>query len=42
VISDLPDLETVVVVRATAAECAMQPGRDVWFDELIASVDPVR
>ena len=36
VISDLPDLETVVVVRSTGAECVMRPGRDVWFDDLIA------
>ena len=28
VIADLPDLETVVVVRSTGAECAMRPGRD--------------
>ena len=40
-IADLPDLETVVVVRATGAECVMQPGRDVWFDDLIAGADPV-
>jgi acetyl-CoA synthetase len=41
VIADLPDLETVVVVRAAGTECAMRPGRDVWFDDLIASADPV-
>ncbi len=41
VISDLPDLETVVVVRSTGAECVMRPGRDVWFDDLIASANPV-
>ena len=41
VIGDLPDLETVVVVRATGAGCAMRPGRDVWFDDLIASAGPV-
>ncbi len=41
VISDLPDLETVVVVRSTGTECVMRPGRDVWFDDLIASADPV-
>jgi acetyl-CoA synthetase len=40
VITDLPDLETVVVVRAAGAECVMRPGRDVWFDDLIASADP--
>ena len=41
VISGLPDLETVVVVRSTGADCVMRPGRDVWFDDLIASADPV-
>ena len=41
VIADLPDLETVVVVRAAGAECVMRPGRDVWFDDLIANADPV-
>jgi len=41
VIADLPDLETVVVVRASGAGCAMRPGRDVWFDDLIATADPV-
>jgi acetyl-CoA synthetase len=41
VISDLPDLETVVVVRSTGAECTMRPGRDLWFDDLIAGADPV-
>ena len=41
VIADLPDLETVVVVRSTGADCVMRPGRDVWFDDLIASADPV-
>src|SRR5438876_960021 len=41
VIADLPDLETVVVVRSAGAECAMQPGRDVWFEDLIAGADPV-
>ena len=41
VISDLPDLDTVVVVRSTGAECVMRPGRDMWFDDLIASADPI-
>src|SRR6266487_2460819 len=41
VIADLPDLETVVVVRSAGAECAMRPGRDVWFEDLIAGADPV-
>jgi acetyl-CoA synthetase len=41
VIGDLPTLETVVVVRSAGAECDMRPGRDVWYDDLIASADPV-
>src|SRR5579859_7308785 len=41
VIADLPDLETVVVVRSAGAGCAMRPRRDVWFDDLIAGADPV-
>jgi acetyl-CoA synthetase len=40
-ISGLPDLETVVVVRSTGTECVMRPGRDLWFDDLIASADPI-
>jgi acetyl-CoA synthetase len=34
-----PSLEKVIVVRATGAEVAMQPGRDVWYDEAVATVD---
>ena len=30
--------ETVIVVRATGGEIAMQPGRDVWYDAEIAKV----
>jgi acetyl-CoA synthetase len=40
VISDLPDLETVVVARSSGADCLMRPGRDVWFDDLVASAGP--
>ncbi len=39
-IADLRALTTVVVVRATGSQCPMQPGRDVWYDELLASADP--
>jgi acetyl-CoA synthetase len=31
-------VETVIVVRATRADIAMQDGRDVWFDEAMDSV----
>jgi len=39
-IADLPQLETVVVVRATKAQCPMKAERDVWYDELLAGADP--
>jgi acetyl-CoA synthetase len=39
-IADLPGLETVVVVRATKAQCPMKAGRDVWYDELLAGSGP--
>jgi acetyl-CoA synthetase len=41
VIADLSSLQTVVVVRATGADCSMRSGRDVWYDELLAAADPV-
>jgi acetyl-CoA synthetase len=34
-----PSLEKIVVVRATGAEVAMQPGRDIWYHEAAAGVD---
>ena len=39
-IAGLRELETVVVVRATKAECPMKAERDVWYDELLAGADP--
>jgi len=39
-IGDLATLETVVVVRSAGSPCAMRPGRDIWYDELIASAEP--
>jgi len=33
-------IDTVLVVRATGAEMAMQDGRDVWYDEAMAKVSP--
>jgi acetyl-CoA synthetase len=41
VIENLPDLDTVVVVRSTGTECTMCPGRDVWYSDLLADADPV-
>jgi len=39
-IGDLATLETVVVVRSAGSPCAMRPGRDVWYEELLAGADP--
>jgi acetyl-CoA synthetase len=33
-------LETIVVVRHTGIECPMQEGRDVFYDEAMATADP--
>ena len=33
-------IDTVLVVRATGADIAMQDGRDVWYDEAMAKVSP--
>ncbi len=40
VMSDLPDLKTVIVVRGTNTECTMEDGRDVWYDELLERSAP--
>jgi acetyl-CoA synthetase len=37
---DLASLQTIVVVRHTGIECAMQEGRDRFYDELIEAADP--
>jgi len=34
-----PGIESVIVVRATGADVAMQDGRDVWYDDAAATVD---
>jgi acetyl-CoA synthetase len=36
-----PSLEKIVVVRATGGDVAMQPGRDLWYDEAIAAAPAV-
>jgi acetyl-CoA synthetase len=38
-IGDLDSIETIFVVRGTGADCEMQDGRDVWFDEAMESAD---
>jgi acetyl-CoA synthetase len=40
VVSDLPSLQTIIVVRATGTDCPMQEGRDVWYDELLTRSAP--
>ncbi|MBX6388177.1 MAG: acetate--CoA ligase [Frankia sp.] len=44
---DLPSLEHIIVVEAVGAaglggqRAPMTPGRDIWYEELIAAADPV-
>jgi acetyl-CoA synthetase len=40
VVAGLADLRSIVVVRHTGTECAMQGGRDVFYDELLARSGP--
>lgn len=40
VMADLASLEKIVVVRSKGVECEMREGRDVYYDELLAEVDP--
>jgi len=37
--ADLESLKSIVVVRATGADCEMKDGRDVWYDELLEQAD---
>ena len=39
-ISELGDLHTVIVVRATGTPSPMQAGRDLWYDEALAEAGP--
>src|SRR5581483_11396032 len=39
-IGDVSSIETIFVVKATGADCEMQEGRDVWFDEALEAADP--
>jgi acetyl-CoA synthetase len=39
VMGDLPSLERIVVVRSKGTPCRMQDGRDVFYDEILASAD---
>ena len=40
VTADLEELQTIVVVRHTGADCAMRDGRDVFYDDLLARSAP--
>jgi len=40
VMGDLRSLEKIVVVRSKGTPCAMQEGRDVFYDEILAAADP--
>ncbi|MGH2833759.1 MAG: AMP-binding protein, partial [Solirubrobacteraceae bacterium] len=40
VMGDLTTLETIVVVRSKGTPCQMKEGRDVYYDEILASADP--
>src|SRR5436853_3904331 len=40
VMGGLPGLEKIVVVRSKGTPCQMQPGRDVYYDEILAEADP--
>ncbi len=39
--ASVKSLQHIVVVRSTGTDCDMQDGRDVWYDELCESADPV-
>src|SRR5450631_2536440 len=39
VTSSLPDLEHVLVVRSKGTPCPMKEGRDVFYDEIVATAD---
>ena len=40
VMGDLASLEKIVVVRSKGTPCAMQEGRDVFYEEILAAADP--
>jgi acetyl-CoA synthetase len=40
-IGHVASLTHIVVVRATGIDCEMQDGRDIWYDVLCKSADPV-
>ncbi len=36
-VADLGSLRSIVVVRSTGTSCEMRPGRDVYYDEIVAA-----
>jgi acetyl-CoA synthetase len=40
VMGDLGSLEKIVVVRSTGTPCEMTPGRDFFYDEILAAAEP--
>src|SRR5438477_12124825 len=40
VMGGLPALEKIVVVRSKGTSCQMQPGRDVYYDEILGEAEP--
>ncbi len=36
-VADLESLRSIVVVRSTGTSCEMRPGRDVYYDEIVAA-----
>ena len=39
-IGEVDSIETIFVVRHTGAECEMREGRDVWFEDAMATAEP--
>ncbi len=37
---DLESLEHIIVVRSKGTDCEMKPGRDVFYDEIMAAAEP--
>jgi acetyl-CoA synthetase len=40
VMGELPQLEKIIVVRSKGTPCEMRPGRDVYYEEIVAAADP--
>jgi acetyl-CoA synthetase len=40
-VAQSPTIEHVVVVQRTGTDAHMEPGRDVWYHDLVAAADPV-